>query len=85
MLNASCTGIYDDGVIFRDKACVEHKLEAGTVVLSVGMKPKTFEAVKIAKGLTEAGIKFHLIGDCAQTRGNVQKAIRSAFAAAVSI
>ncbi len=85
MLNASCTGIYDNGVIFTDKEGIEHKLEAGTVVLSVGMKPKTFEAVKIAKGLTEAGIKFHMIGDCAQTRGNVQKAIRSAFAAAVSL
>lgn len=85
ILNACCTSISADGVIYIDKNKNEHELEAGTVVISVGMKPKIDKAFEFAQELANAGVPCHLVGDCAQNRGNIQKAIRSAFAAAVSI
>ncbi|MEM3602534.1 MAG: hypothetical protein QXN87_07670, partial [Candidatus Bathyarchaeia archaeon] len=84
-LSARCTSINDLGVTYVDRDGLEHKLEAQTVILAVGMKPKTAEAMKFAKSLVEAGIGFRLIGDCAHSRGNIQRAVRSAFAAASAI
>ena len=51
-----------------------------SVVLAAGMRPN----LDAALSLWDAGYEFRLIGDCMQT-GNVQKAVRSAFAAAQAI
>ncbi|MEM3551137.1 MAG: FAD-dependent oxidoreductase [Candidatus Bathyarchaeia archaeon] len=85
ILNARCTSIQDNWVAYLDLNNIERKIEAGTVVTSVGMKPKTDETLKFTKELAEVEIKFYLAGDCTHPRGNIQKAVRSAFAAAVSI
>lgn len=85
ILNARCTNIHENTVTYVDRNNLEHKIEADTIVISVGMKPKTEETFKLTKELAEAGVKFYIVGDCAQTKGNIQKAIRSAYAAAVSI
>jgi NADPH-dependent 2,4-dienoyl-CoA reductase/sulfur reductase-like enzyme len=77
ILNACCIGI-GDGVTYRDADGKEQKLEAGTVVIAVGMKPKTDEAMS----LHDAGDRFVMIGDCSEP-GNVQKAMRTAFSAAI--
>ncbi|MEM3550955.1 MAG: FAD-dependent oxidoreductase, partial [Candidatus Bathyarchaeia archaeon] len=85
ILNARCTNIHEKTVTYVDRNNLEHKIEADTIVISVGMKPKTEETFKLTKELAEAGVKFYIVGDCAQTKGNIQKAIRSAYAAAASI
>ncbi|MEM3551135.1 MAG: FAD-dependent oxidoreductase [Candidatus Bathyarchaeia archaeon] len=85
ILNARCTGIYNNVVTYLTKEKYENKIQAGTVIISVGMKPKTDKTLEFASKLMEEGIRAYMVGDCANTRGNVQKAIKSAFAAAVSL
>jgi 2,4-dienoyl-CoA reductase-like NADH-dependent reductase (Old Yellow Enzyme family)/thioredoxin reductase len=80
ILNARCVGIYEDGVAYVGADGVERKVTADSVVLAVGTKSKTDDALKFY-GSTG---RFHMIGDC-ESSGNVQKSIRSAFAIASSI
>jgi pyruvate/2-oxoglutarate dehydrogenase complex dihydrolipoamide dehydrogenase (E3) component len=77
ILNACCIGI-SDGVIYRDADGKEQKLEAGSIVIAAGMKPKTDEAM----ALHDAANRFFMVGDCSAA-GNVQKAMRTAFSAAI--
>jgi len=77
ILNARCTGIGDE-VTYTDADGVEHKLEAGTVVIATGMKPKLDEAM----ALYDAGNRFVMVGDCSAL-GNVEKAMRTAFSASI--
>ncbi len=76
-LNARCIGVGDE-VTYRDADGKEQKLEAGTVVIATGMKSKTDEAM----ALHDVGDRFFMVGDCADP-SNVQKAIRTAFSAAI--
>lgn len=85
ILNARCTRILSDGAVYVDGDGREHLLEADNVVLAVGMKPKVEEAFQFVREFADAKVEFHLIGDCAHERGNIQKAVRSAFAAASTI
>ena len=55
----------------------EHHVEAGSVVIAVGMKAKHDEAMRFYG----AGGRFFMIGDC-NVAGNIQKAVRSAFGTA---
>jgi thioredoxin reductase len=85
LLNARCISIDENGVTYIDKNCLENTLKVGTVVISVGMKPKTDKVLEFVQEVHSAGMLYYPIGDCAHQRGNVQKAIRSAFAAASQI
>jgi 2,4-dienoyl-CoA reductase-like NADH-dependent reductase (Old Yellow Enzyme family)/NADPH-dependent 2,4-dienoyl-CoA reductase/sulfur reductase-like enzyme len=75
-LNAHCTDIKMGKVTFR-KGDTEHTVEAGSVVIAVGMKVRN----ELVMSFYGAGDRFFMIGDCSVV-GNVQKAIRSAFGTA---
>jgi 2,4-dienoyl-CoA reductase-like NADH-dependent reductase (Old Yellow Enzyme family)/thioredoxin reductase len=77
ILNAVCTGIYDDKVAYEDAEGAGHEIKAGSVVIAVGMKSR----IDRAMSLSSAGKSFYIIGDCNRV-GNVQKAMRSAFSIA---
>ena len=75
-LNAHCTDIGMGKVTYR-KSDKEHTVEAGSVVIAVGMRPRNDWVLSFYG----AGDRFFIIGDCSAA-GNVQKAIRSAFGTA---
>ena len=77
ILNACCIGI-GEGVTYTEAGGAEKKLEAGTVVIAAGMKPRLDEAM----ALYNTGGRFFMIGDCAAI-GNVEKAIRTAFSVSI--
>ena len=77
VVNARCTGIGANKVTYTDAGGEEHAIEARSVVIAVGMKPKN----DIAMEFYGAADRFFMIGDC-NVVGNVQKAIRSAFSIA---
>jgi pyruvate/2-oxoglutarate dehydrogenase complex dihydrolipoamide dehydrogenase (E3) component len=77
ILQARCTGISADKVTYVDATGTEQAIEAGSVVMAVGMKPKN----DLALGYYGAGDRFFVIGDC-NIASNVQKAMRSAFSIA---
>lgn len=80
LLNATCTGICDGQVSYRDEAGAEHTLTAGMVLLAAGMRPDPAQVMAYAA----CGKRFYAIGDCAQ-QGNLQTAIRSGYTIAMSI
>lgn len=75
-----CTAITDTGVIYTDKDGSSQALTADSVVMAAGMKPRTAEAT----GLYAPEYRLYTVGDC-EKAANVQKAIRSAFATALSL
>jgi 2,4-dienoyl-CoA reductase-like NADH-dependent reductase (Old Yellow Enzyme family)/thioredoxin reductase len=77
ILKARCSGIKDNQVTYIDDGGEKHTIEAGSVVISVGMKPKNDLALKFYG----AADRFFIIGDC-DVAGNVQKAMQSAFSTA---
>jgi 2,4-dienoyl-CoA reductase-like NADH-dependent reductase (Old Yellow Enzyme family)/thioredoxin reductase len=77
ILNARCTSIGTNEVTYIDAEGAEHAVEADSVVIAVGMKPKN----DLALQFYGAGNRFLMIGDCS-VAGNVRKAIRSAFSVA---
>jgi pyruvate/2-oxoglutarate dehydrogenase complex dihydrolipoamide dehydrogenase (E3) component len=76
-LNAHCTDIGVSQVTFKKAENTEHTVEAGSVVIAVGMRPRNDWVLSFYG----AGDRFFIIGDCSAA-GNVQKAIRSAFSTA---
>ena len=74
------TAIEHDGVLYRDKTGQEHKVPCGTVLYSVGTKENFDEAIALFGTVANT----RMIGDC-EKAGNVQKAMRSAYAAAMQI
>lgn len=72
-----CTAIDPDGVRYTDAQGREHKVFCDTVLLAVGTRAKTGEAMAL-HGAAPCTV---VIGDC-EKAGNVQRAMRSAFAAA---
>ncbi|OGO18707.1 MAG: hypothetical protein A2Z02_06355 [Chloroflexi bacterium RBG_16_48_7] len=79
-LKARCTGIKPDGVTYVDADGKEHEVKAGSVVISAGMKAKK----DLALQFYGSADRFFMIGDCTNA-GNIQKAMRSAFATASMI
>lgn len=77
IVNARCTGISRDKVTYLDSDGNQHVIKAGSVVIAAGMKPKNDLALKFS----DAGQRFFMIGDCNMV-GDVQRAMRSAFATA---
>ena len=78
ILRACCIRIDNNKVIYTDADGKEQTLEAGSVVIATGMKPKLKESM----GFFNAGHRFVMVGDCSSI-GNVQTAIRNAFSASV--
>ncbi len=76
-LRAYVKSIGTDHVVYTKADGSEQTIEAGTIVLSVGMKPKN----DLALTFYGAADQFFMIGDCSVV-GNIQKAIRSAFSTA---
>ena len=74
VLQARCTGIGANRVTYTSADGAEHTIEAGSVVIAVGMKPSNDLALKFH----DAADRFYMIGDC-NVPGNIQKAMRSAF------
>ncbi len=80
IVNARCTGIMADKVIYVDGNGKEQSVKADSVVIAVGMKAKDDLALKFYG----AGDRLFMIGDC-RVSGNVQKAMRSAFSTASTL
>lgn len=80
ILNATCTGIEADAVVYRDADGETHRIPADDVLLSAGMRAKTEEALRYSG----AGTYFRAIGDC-QKAASVQQAVRSGYTAAMAL
>ena len=74
ILKATCTGIADGCVSYRDENGDEHTVKAGTVLLAAGMRANVATAMQYAN----CGKQFFAIGDCGQM-GNLQTAIRQGY------
>ena len=68
-------------VTYMDAKGNEKSIQADSVVIYAGLRPRTDEALKFSGTARQ----FMLAGDCTERGGNVQKAIRSAFFAASQI
>lgn len=79
IVNATVTEIGENGVVYKDDSGCR-KLIADTVILAVGMKSKSEEAMKF-HGISEL---FYMVGDCKKT-GTIQTTNRSAYYAANNI
>ncbi|MBP2655459.1 MAG: FAD-dependent oxidoreductase [Firmicutes bacterium] len=77
VLNAKCTAISDTEVTYLDAEGNQRTIKAASVVLAAGTSARHDAALRFYG----AADKFFMIGDC-QVAANVQKCIRSAFAAA---
>ncbi len=80
VLNASAKEIVAEGVTYTDQNGADHTLAADTVVLSVGMRSKSDEAL----AFYGTAPHFYMIGDCVKP-GTVQTANRNAYATAMTI
>jgi 2,4-dienoyl-CoA reductase-like NADH-dependent reductase (Old Yellow Enzyme family)/thioredoxin reductase len=80
LLNARVCGISEKAVSYEDAEGRIAEIAADLVVLSVGMKAKTEEALSFYRTAPE----FYMIGDC-QATATVQQAVRSAYATAMRI
>lgn len=77
VLNARCTEIREDAVVYIDSKGAERTIPADSVVLSVGMKAKKAEALSFY----ETADRFYMVGDCKKP-ATVQQTMRSAFSTA---
>jgi hypothetical protein len=75
VLEAIATRISDGKVVYRNASGSEKSVQADSVVIYTGLKPRMDEAMKFAG---TAG-QFLLLGDCTGQAGNLQKTLRSAF------
>ena len=80
ILRARSNGISEDGVTYIDADGKQRSIKAGSVVISVGMKPKINLALQFAGTST----LFYQIGDCFEA-GDIRTSIRSAFSIASSL
>ena len=79
-LKATCTGIGDGLVTWRDENGETQSAQADTVLLAAGMQADVSTAAQYAG----CGKQFYTIGDCGQM-GNLQTAIRSGYCIANTI
>ena len=80
VLGATAKEISADHVTYTDKDGVDHDLPAQSVILSVGMRSKTDEALSFYG--TNPG--FYMVGDCRKP-GTIQTTNRSAYVTANNI
>jgi 2,4-dienoyl-CoA reductase-like NADH-dependent reductase (Old Yellow Enzyme family)/thioredoxin reductase len=81
ILEATATGISNGKVTYRNAKGEEKSINADSVVIFAGFKPRKAEALNFA-GLAN---QFFIIGDCSGNGGEIRKCNRMAFAAASSI
>ncbi len=74
-LEATVKNISGGKVIYADAAGSEKSLQADSVVIYAGLKPRMDEAMKFVG----AAGQVLLLGDCTGKNGTIQKTIRSAF------
>ncbi len=79
-VNARCTGITDKGIAYTDGDGAEHFVEAQTVVLAAGMKPRQ----DLAESFRDPALDFSPLGDCLKA-SNVRNATRTAYDFAVQL
>lgn len=77
VLNATCTGIYEDHVTYRDKDGVEHSIPADNVLLAAGLRANSDIALPFFTGHA----RTWMIGSC-DTPGSIQAVNRSAYGVA---
>ncbi len=75
-----CSAITNTGVTYLDQEGKEQQLKADSVVMAAGMRPRAAEAT----ALYAPEYRLYTVGDC-EKAANVQKAIRSAFAIAITL
>ncbi len=80
ILRATAKAITADHVIYTDRDGVDHDIPADSVVLSVGMRSKTEEALSFYG----TGRVFWMVGDCKKP-GTIQTTNRMAYGAAMNI
>jgi hypothetical protein len=80
VLNARCTGVSDKGIAYEDKDGGRYETAAGSVVIAVGMKARSDDALR----LVDTAYECYFIGDCTRA-GNIQRVMRSAFSIASAI
>ena len=80
VVNAAAKEITADHVTYTDKDGAEHEIPADSVILSVGMRAKTDEALSFYG----ASQYFYLIGDCKKP-GTIQTTNRNAYGVCVNI
>jgi NADPH-dependent 2,4-dienoyl-CoA reductase/sulfur reductase-like enzyme len=81
MTQVTATRIADKKVYYKDASGSEKSLDADSVVVYGGRKPRQEEALKYSGLATQ----FYIIGDCTGNCGNVQKSVRNAFFMAAQI
>jgi 2,4-dienoyl-CoA reductase-like NADH-dependent reductase (Old Yellow Enzyme family)/thioredoxin reductase len=75
VLEAVTKGIYEGKVTYKDAEGSEKSIQADSIVIYSGLKPKMDEAMKF----TGSAGQVLLLGDCTGKAGTLQKTIRSAF------
>ena len=75
-----CTGVTAEGVTYVDGDGNEQFLPCDSVVMAAGMTPNRDEAA----ALYDPAYRLYTVGDCDRA-ANVQKAVRAAFSAAITI
>ena len=80
VVKATVTTVEDDRVTYLDAEGVEHAIPCDSVVISLGMRAKTDEAL----AFSSTADRFAIIGDCKKP-ATVQQAMRQAYAVAHSI
>ncbi len=80
VVNATVTCVEDDCVKYKDKEGVEHAIPCDSVVISLGMRPLTQEALSFYGSAD----RFALVGDCRKP-ATIEQAMRSAYAVSHSV
>ena len=68
----------NEGEVIYDRVGVQHRLQADTVVLAVGARPRRELADALAGMVGREGMEVYLVGDCAEPR-SAAEAIREGF------
>ncbi len=77
VLEAKCTEITSNSVQYIDNTGTERRIDADSVVIAVGMRPRTDEAYSFYN----TGARHFVIGDCYQV-GSIQECMRAGYATA---
>ena len=76
---ATCTAVTDTGIVY-EKDGTSVTVEADTVILAAGLKPRA----ALREAFRDCAIDFVPLGDC-DTAGNVKGAVHTAYHAAIKI
>ena len=74
LLNARCTAVYEDRVVYQDAEGTEHTIPCDSVVAATGYRADTEQVLALSRACRE----FYMIGDCVKS-ANIQLAMRSAW------